>query len=404
VKLVLAAVLLTVLAFFGSRVSVIQLLLARIERIPGVRHLLLTGTEFVLVGLILGTHGIGVLDEPTLTGLAPGFGLGLAWIGLLFGIQWDVRRLPPATRAIIPAALGQAVLTGAFVAIGTHFLLRLYLGWDDESSLVGALSLGAAASGTAGIPKSVRAGSEGLQRLLRSIADVDGLVPILTFGLVCCLPLLHDGDTRFWIWFGCSIGLGLAVGLVVTVLGTYRLSEDDHLVILFGAVLLGGGAALQLSLSPLLVNAIAGFLVANVARPRTCSAIRRLLLEGDRAVYILFLLLAGALWNPGSNQTLGLALLYIGVRMFGKWLTAGWALRKWIPAAHVRRVGLGLISYDGLAVAIAINLQLLTQSPMADLVTTVVLVGVVINELLAPLLAAAALRGDVMSSRVEGSA
>ena len=169
-------------------------------------------------------------------------------------------------------------------------------------------------------------------------------------------------------------------------------------------MLLGGGAALQLSLSPLLVNAIAGFLVANVARPRTCSAIRRLLLEGDRAVYILFLLLAGALWNPGSNQTLGLALLYIGVRMFGKWLTAGWALRKWIPAAHVRRVGLGLISYDGLAVAIAINLQLLTQSPMADLVTTVVLVGVVINELLAPLLAAAALRGDVMSSRVEGSA
>ncbi len=389
-KLVLVAVLLTVLAVAGSRVSIVHLLLARIERSPGIRHLLLTGTEFVLVGLLLGSHlGIGVLDQATLTGLAPGFGLGLAWIGLLFGIQWDLRRLPSTTRAIVPAAAAQAALTGVVVAAGTWMLLRWYLGWTADSSLIGALTLGAAAAGTAGVPKSVGEGDDGLHRLLRTVADVDGLVPILLFGLVCCLPFLHGGDTRFWMWLSCSIALGLTVGLVVVVLGTYRLSEDDLLVVLFGAVLLGGGIALQLSLSPLLVNAIAGVLVANVARQRTCSTIRRLLLEGDRAVYILFLLLAGALWNPGSGQTLGLALLYVVVRIVGKWFAAGWALRRWIPTGHVRGVGLGLVSHDGLAVAIAINLQLLTNAPVADLVTTVVLVGVIINELLAPLMARA---------------
>ena len=83
-KLVLAVALLTALAFVGSRVSFIGLLLARIERLSGIRHLLLTGTEFVLVGLLLGSHvGVGVLDAAILTGLAPCFGLGLAWIGLL---------------------------------------------------------------------------------------------------------------------------------------------------------------------------------------------------------------------------------------------------------------------------------------------------------------------------------
>jgi hypothetical protein len=389
-KLVLAVALLTALAFVGSRVSFIGLLLARIERLSGIRHLLLTGTEFVLVGLLLGSHvGVGVLDAAILTGLAPCFGLGLAWIGLLFGIQWDLRRLPPQTRALIPAAILQAVLTGAIVTGGTVTLLQWYLGWDTATAWVAALSLGAAAAGTAGVPASFRSVSNGgLSRLLRTIADVDGLVPILAFGLVCCLPLLHDGDPRFWLWLSSSVGLGLVVGLLVTALGAYRLSEDDLLVVLLGAVLLGGGTALLLSLSPLLVNAVAGVLIANLARRRTCSAVRRLLLEGDRAVYILFLLLAGALWNPDGLEALGLALLYVVVRIFGKWLGAGWALRHWLPATHTRHVGLGLVSHDGLAVAIAVNLRLLTATPMADLVTTVVLVGVIVNELLAPLLAA----------------
>lgn len=388
-KIVLAAILLTALVVIGSRISVIHLILARIERVPGVRHLLLTGTEFVLVGLLLGTHvGFGVLDGATLSGLAPAFGLGLAWIGLLFGIQWDLRRLPPTTRALIPASIAQAAGTGIFVAVGTKALL-LTLGWSAASSWLGALSLGAAAAGTAGIPDSIRTDA-GLQRLLRTVADVDGVVPILTFGLVCCMPLLHGGNPQWWVWLAFSVGLGLAVGLVVIVLGTYRLSEDDLLVVLFGAVLLSGGTALQLSLSPLLVNAIAGVLIANVARPRTCAAIRRLLLEGDRAVYILFLLLAGALWNPTPDSSLALALLYVVVRIVGKWLSAHWALRNWLPKEQLRRVGLGLVSHDGLAVAIAVNLRLLTDSPMADLVTTVVLVGVMINELLAPLMAATA--------------
>ncbi|MBT3343212.1 MAG: hypothetical protein HN712_06945 [Gemmatimonadetes bacterium] len=391
-KLVLAVALLTALAFIGSRVSVVGLLLTRIERLAGIRHLLLTGTEFVLVGLVLGSHvGFGVLDPATLTGLAPCFGLGLAWIGLLFGVQWDMRRLPAPTRALLPAALWQATLTGAIVASGTHALLQLVVGWPNDTSLVAALSLGAAAAGTAGVPASIRQADAGLARLLRTIADVDGVIPILTFGLVCCLPLFHAGDTRFWLWLISSIGLGLAVGLVVIVLGSYRLSEDDLLVVLLGAVLLGGGAALFLSLSPLLVNAIAGVLIANVARPRTCSAVRRLLLQGDREVYILFLLLAGALWNPGRLEVLGLALLYVVVRILGKWLAAGWALHRWLPHDQDRRVGLGLVSHDALAVAIAINLRLLVATPMADLVVTVVLVGVIINELVAPLLAVRAM-------------
>ncbi|MBT6150048.1 MAG: hypothetical protein HOH74_31700, partial [Gemmatimonadetes bacterium] len=52
---------------------------------------------------------------------------------------------------------------------------------------------------------------------------------------------------------------------------------------------------------------------------------------------------------------------------------------------------LGLVSHDALAVAIAINLRLLVATPMADLVVTVVLVGVIINELVAPLLAVRAM-------------
>ena len=76
-----------------------------------------------------------------------------------------------------------------------------------------------------------------------------------------------------------------------------------------------------------------------------------------------------------------------------------------MPRDQDRRVGLGLVSHDGLAVAIAVNLRLLIATPMADLVTTVVLVGVIINELLAPLLAARSVgSGSIASGDPEPAA
>jgi hypothetical protein len=409
VKLVLVASLVTALAFAGARVSILRLALARVAGRTGVRHLQLTGTEFLLAGLVLSSGGLDVLDDAVLAGLTPILGLGLSWIGLLFGIQWEIRRLDVATRAGLWPALLQAGIVMAVVAAPLAALLR----WRFEASgalvLVAAATLGAAASDTAHGPSATLARDvggrrRGLLRLLRLIADVDGLVAVAVFGAVCWLPALHGGAGSPAAWAALSLGLGVVVGLIVVALTAYRVDEEERLLILLGAILGGGGAALSLSLSPLFVNAVAGAVVANLAGPRTLRSLRSLLVRGDRAVYVLFLILVGARWHPTVPAVIGLAVVYWVLRTAGKQLGAWLAFRR--SLAHLdagaggvggpgvaRRLGLGLLAHGGLAVAVVVNLQLvLGRSPLVDAVTTIVLLGVVVSELTSPALARGLLR------------
>ena len=204
-KLVLVAALVTALAFAGSRFSFLRLPLARLSHPLGVRNLLLTGTEFLLVGLLLGDAALGVLDDATLRGLAPILGLGLAWIGMLFGSQWEIRRLRSHAGVGLTAALTQAVVVVAVVGAPLYLLLRGQFAVPDQVVLLGALTLGAAASDTA--PSALALSSRGLRGagrslagLLRLTADVDGLVAVAVFGAVCWLPVLHDGVGSVWLW------------------------------------------------------------------------------------------------------------------------------------------------------------------------------------------------------------
>jgi hypothetical protein len=389
-KLVLAAALVTALAFAGSRFSFLRLPLSRLRGPLGVRNVLLTGTEFLFVGLLLGP-GLGVLDARTLLGLAPVLGMGLAWIGLLFGIQWQVRRLDEATRAGVRPAVVQAAVSGLLVGLVFYPILRHLLGADAQWALVGALTLGAAASDTAQsalalMGRTTRGEARPLARMLTLVANLDGLVAVAVVGAVCWLPVLHGGDGTVWHWAALSVGTGGLLGVTVVALTSYRLSDDEHLLVLLGTVLTGAGLALYLSLSPLFVNAVAGVVIANLAGHRPLAVLQSLLVRGDRAVYVLFLLLAGAQWQPQGATVFALALLYVVLRTAGK-MAGGWAgFRGRVDDATSRSVGAGLLSHGGLAVAVVVNLQQVHdgRSAVIDVVTTLVLVGVVVSEFVSP--------------------
>jgi Kef-type K+ transport system membrane component KefB len=175
------------------------------------------------------------------------------------------------------------------------------------------------------------------------------------------------------------------LGLLVVALTAYRLGEDELLLVLIGAVLFSGGVALYLSLSPLLVNLIAGATVANLARERARVSIRTTLFRGEQAIYVLFLIVVGAHWRLESIARLGLAALYVAVRsaakVGGAWLSLGLLLKE-EPAA--RRLGLGLLSHGGMAVAIVVSLQQVHPSDLTEAIISIVLVGVVVSELVSP--------------------
>ena len=383
-KLVSAAILIVVIAFVGSRISFVHI------RLPlGVRNLFLTGIEYVVVGLLLGAAVLDLLDAETLDGLYPFMGMGLSWIGMLFGVQWEFRRLSHIPRRVFGVALVQSLITVFVVAVPFFLLFRVLYSHETELLLIGAVTLAAAASGTASsgltlFSRNTPSPARPLMRLLTNVSNIDDLVGLTAFGLISCLAVLHPGTLTI-VWIGVSAGLGLTVGLLVVALTAYRLKDDETLVVVMGAIAFSGGLALYLSLSPLLVNLIAGVIIANMARERARAGIRNVLLRGEHSIYIIFLILVGAGWAIESVWLLALVPVYILVRILGKTLGGFVSVRLFLPESRaLNGLGMGLLSHGGMAVAIVVNLHQIHRSELTDAVISIVLLGIIVSELIAP--------------------
>ena len=383
-KLVLAAILIVVIAFVGSRLSFVHI------RLPlGVRNIFLTGIEYLLVGFLLGGAVLDLLDTATLDGLYPFVGMGLSWIGMLFGVQWEFRRLSHIPGRVFGVALVQSLITIFVVAVPFFLLFSRFFSYETGLLVIAAVTLAAAASGTASsglslFSRNTPSPARPLMRLLTNVSNIDDLVGLTAFGLISCLAVLHAGTSTF-VWIGVSAGLGLTVGLLIVALTTYRLRDDEMLLVVMGAITFSGGLALYLSLSPLLVNLIAGVIVANVARERARGGIRNVLLRGEHSIYIIFLILVGAGWRIESVWLLALVPVYVLVRTLGKTLGGFVSVRLFLPGSRaLSGLGLGLLSHGGMAVAIVVNLHQIHRSEVTDAVISVVLPGIILSELIAP--------------------
>lgn len=383
-KLVFAAILIVVIAFVGSRLSFVHI------RLPlGIRNLFLTGIEYLLVGFLLGGAVLDLLDAATLDGLYPFVGMGLSWIGMLFGVQWEFRRLSHIPGRVFGVALVQSLITLVVVAVPFLLLFHNRYARETELLVIGAVTLAAAASGTASsgltlFARNTPTRARPLMRLLTNVSNIDDLVGLTAFGLISCLAVLH-ADASTFAWIGVSAGLGVTVGLLVVALTAYRLKDDEMLLIVMGAITFSGGLSLYLSLSPLLVNLIAGVIVANLARGRARAGIRTVLLRGEHSIYIIFLILVGAGWRIESVWLLPLVPVYVLVRTLGKTLGGFVSVRLFLPGSRMLSgLGLGLLSHGGMAVAIVVNLHQIHRSEVTDAVISVVLLGIIASELIAP--------------------
>ncbi len=383
-KLVFAAILIVVIAFVGSRLSFVHV------RLPlGVRNIFLTGIEYLIVGFLLGGAVLDLLDTSTLDGLYPFVGMGLSWIGMLFGVQWEFRRLSHIPGRVFGVALVQSLITVVVVAVPFLLLFQSLYSHETELLVIGAVTLAAAASGTASsgltlFSRNTPSQARPLMRLLTNVSNMDDLVGLTAFGLISCLAVLHAGESTF-LWIGVSVGLGLAVGLLIVALTAYRLKDDEMLLVVIGAITFSGGLALYLSLSPLLVNLIAGIIVANLGRGRATRGIRSVLLRGEHSIYIIFLILVGAGWRIDSVWLLAFVPVYVLVRALGKSLGGFVSVRLFLSGSGTPAgLGLGLLSHGGMAVAIVVNLHQIHRSEVTDAVITVVLLGIILSELIAP--------------------
>jgi hypothetical protein len=394
-QVAIGVALLLVLALVGHRRTFMRLPLA-----SGAQLVFLTGTEFILVGVALGPALMGVLDAPTVASLTPLLSLGLGAAGLIFGLQLElpkILRFPPRHLLVAGA---QASVVFLAVAGPCYLLLRRLLGDASADSGLAAVVLGATAACTAQtalalLARELRIRGAPLLDLLRYISSVDAVVGLFALGIA--FSLVHAGSTEGLdvvaglSWFAVSAALGGALGLLLHGLTQVRCSQEELAVFLIGAVVFGAGAALYLGLSALFVNAVMGFVVANL--PGTTDRIFQLLARLEKPFYLVFLILAGAVWQPAAGWELGLALSYVALRFLGK-LAGGWLGSRLAPVGSrpPAALGLGLLSQGGIAIAMVMDYRLLAPGGAAQPVVTTVLAAVILNELASPSLARLLLR------------
>lgn len=405
-----STLILILLALLGARITF------NTDRIsPGPALLLRTGTHFLFIGFALGPHALGLMTDEAVRQLFPLMALGLGWVGFHFGLQLDRKNLREFPLSFHLFAYGQAALT---------FVLFFGLGWlglrvfgplDDVRTV---LLMGAAATACVSAPAGIALVSTtflvrgNIRRLLFFVASVDALVGIaalqLTYALFRPREVVAGLETTPGLeWLVVAGGLGVVCGIIFLWLMRPKPHGEELVLFLLGICAFASGAALQFQLSPLFVCVIMGALVANLsADPQRIFAV---LQRWEKPVYVVLLLLAGALLDFPTLWIVPLAIGYVAIRGGAKIVgsaAASRAVRLGFPVP--KRIGLGLMPQGGISLAMAISGVLtyagLSAGPLdaVEILFAIVVLGVVISELTGPFFTTAILRraGEI-SPRVE---
>jgi Kef-type K+ transport system membrane component KefB len=353
------------------------------------RHLIVSGAEYLLLGVLLGPEVAGALQSSTVGPLAPFLTLAFGWVGALVGAQFYVPDLLRIRAAHFAVATTQAVLALSATAAATVAGLVFWLGLGWQQAWVPALATAAIAVSSAPTGAAVVAlhrNERGvLIRQLQVTAAMDGLVAIMAFGILLAVshtaPPTETRPPTPTEWAVITVAIGLVGGALFHLFVGPERKIDRLFIALCGALILTSGAAAHLRLSPLLPAFLVGLVLVNTSPAR--QELRQVLTTVERPLYFVLLVFAGAAWRPEGAAPLAFALLFVVGRVAAKVGGARLAARLHgeIPALGLRW-GWGLVGHGGLAVAIALNYRLYDASALAGMVFSAALVSVLVTDLL----------------------
>jgi hypothetical protein len=384
-KLTFALLIIIFLAFSGYHLTFRHFRLPLFARI-----FYLTGTEFLFLGLLLGPQFLNLVDPETQKGLAPLTALLLGWIGLLFGFQFEIKMLRRFPLEFFFGAVFEGLVTLALVFAMVY--LTLVICWDisDSFMMVVAITLAAAGgctaqTGLAFLSPDRIAERQDTVKLLRFISSVDGLIPLLIFGL-CFFYNPSTGSGGSWpggLWTGILTSLGASFGLLLlfTLFISHRRFQKELILVVIGMTLLTSGLAASLKFSPLLTNFFVGFWLVNLSRDK--ERIYEILMTVEKPTYLLLLVFLGVCIRFDSMSLVLIALVYCLYRTLGKFL-AGFLLTRLNPELqkHPRQLGFGLLAQGGLSLAILLDFHQAFPSRISTVVITFAILAVIYNEFL----------------------
>lgn len=354
------------------------------------RFLLVSGAEYLLLGILLGPQVSGVLSVSTMTGFAPLITLALGWIGAIVGTQFYLPGLIRIRGRTYRLAFIEAGLTLLVVAGLESYLLAWVFGLPLAMAVIPGVAMGgvAAVSAPAGIEVAARRlGVRGpLVRQLEVATAIDALVGVVTMGLLLCI--WHTGPTSGTRpltpteWAVVTIALGLVGGTLFHLFLGAELAGDRLFISLAAAIILVSGAAAYLHLSPVLASMVLGATLINTSGSR--QEIAQTLASSERPFYFVLLVFAGATWVPSSGGWAAAqpVALFLVVRVLAKIGTArlGARFNGALPELGADW-GKALIGQGGLALALSLSYLRLPEMPLPNVVFTAAIASVLLTDI-----------------------
>ncbi|KAA1260582.1 PTS system fructose-specific EIIABC component [Rubripirellula obstinata] len=343
-------------------------------------------TGWIGTGILLRAMSLPGLDGEALQRFTPFMNFVLGYIAFTVGAALYFANLRNAGKRLSLLLLGEAIVTPIVVG-----LLLIYVGGMEmrPAILLAAIAIAGAPGTTVLVVQEARARGILTSTLIAAVALID-MVAVGMFVFVS--SFLHVDNNFFealgYVGFqvGTSFVIGASCASLALVLNR-TIAGPAFLGPLMVAVILGSwGAAVGFGVSGILACSFAGITVTNL-RHETVRSAEAYLHNIGGVLFALFFTLAGMRLDFSQvPAAFSLVVLYFFARLSGKYLSAFTALGvAGVPSRVRNYFGLALLPHGG----VAVGLILLVQSEphlqgVQEIVTTVGLAALAINQLLGP--------------------
>ncbi|HQC88137.1 MAG TPA: cation:proton antiporter [Acetomicrobium sp.] len=389
--------------YYLSLILLAGLFLARIVNVFKLPNV----TGYILAGMLIGPSFLGIIPREVVSSFNIISEAALGFIAYSIGGELSIKHLRRMGSSILVITLAESL--GAVLVVIAAMVL-IFKQPLPFSFMIGSIAAATAPAATIMVIRQYNAKGPLVDTLFPVVA-LDDAVAIMVFGIAVgisqSLPMASTGVIAMIMLTGrlileifIALGLGLCVGLFLSVISRYLRGHDTLLSFAIACIFLTVGVASYFNVSSLLACLALGAAVTNLVyrSDRVLSVIDRF----TPPIFVSFFAISGADLQISVLRQVGLlAIGYVIFRMIGKVLGA-YLGAKWTNAPAVVQKYLGLALAPQAGVAIGLSLVAEKALPGIGIVLRNIILGsTVIYELIGPVVAKQALMmaGEISSDR-----
>ena len=360
--------------------------LARLVKLPNV-------TAFLVAGLVIGPCVGRIITEEQAASMNVISEAALGFIAYAIGGEFKLSYLKKIGKAPLTITFFQGMITALCVDVGL-----IVLGVPvPEALLLGAIALATAPAATLMVVRQYKANGPVTQMLLPVVA-MDDALGLMVFSISSSVAAaLLGGEMTVQSMLVAplaeivgSLALGSALGFVLGYCSRFFASRGNKLALSIALVLAGVGLCDMWGLSSLLVCMMIGAVMVNISQQHEV-----LMEQCDRftpPLFLLFFVLSGAQLDVTVLPVVGLTgICYLLLRSIGKWCGTMLGALCVHADKNIRKyLGLTLLPQAGVAIGMS-QLVSIKFPALASQINTIVLAGVLVFELVGPIVTKLAL-------------